>query len=658
MFLRRCLEMHILPQGLRLHFNLALQARCKNLVDSLKRTLNIASSDILRKIHSEVRTNVDLLHSALQDCVKNLQEEIGFNQTNILLGKVRKDSQRELSRIRHSHWRKLYSLKQLKQEKHSTIVEPQTPDHSGSFRITANTILQQHSSKQHSLQEPGVNTKPHPKRTRDHRKISRKKKTVSTKRKQNHTKSFIPTDEDRQRFNPIVLAPNVTLTKEQIEICRMSDCFAPTPTHPLDVADQMLGTHAWAERLRWHRYHEKYKWNKTLTEKEDEDKTKEDGKDAIFVKRPWYKPTEKSAPRDDPALESFIEACTRDFLNVRNRKRIKDNLTTEQRKALQDLRNLPLTHRAACRFADKSSVTVITSLQEDDNIIRTTLDDKDQYSTLNEDPIKDTCKKVEQWANKWMEKGEISNEVCAYVTNTSNSRPAKCKPLVKTHKTFPYPYRLLLSGSGTPIQPLSKFVQLSISHLTDELEYQVMDTKEFLQKMEKVNRTVAPLPTTATLAVCDVIALYPSVDNTMGVPAVANMLKEYPSPIQTSTKCIVEGLQLALENNTCAYTDSEGDTVFATPNRGTAMGPCHACDYVDVFMNQIDKKLVEESPVPLVSSLNQNIDKHLDWSRFRDDGFAILPHGASTTAFEAHLQALHPPRHKMDCVHWTSGRIP
>ena len=67
----------------------------------------------------------------------------------------------------------------------------------------------------------------------------------------------MPTEEDKKKFDPIVLAENVQLSKDQIDICRLSDCFAPTPKEPIDVSDQLVGTHAWAERLRWHRFYNK-----------------------------------------------------------------------------------------------------------------------------------------------------------------------------------------------------------------------------------------------------------------------------------------------------------------------------------------------------------------------------------------------------------------
>ena len=58
----------------------------------------------------------------------------------------------------------------------------------------------------------------------------------------------------------------------------------------------------------------------------------------------------------------------------------------------------------------------------------------------------------------------------------------------------------------------------------------------------------------------------------------------------------------------------------ATPNKGTSMGPCHACDYVDVFTGELDEKLVNTTTTLLFTSLLPPQDahqyQHLNWSRF------------------------------------------
>ena len=70
----------------------------------------------------------------------------------------------------------------------------------------------------------------------------------------------------------------------------------------------------------------------------------------------------------------------------------------------------------------------------------------------------------------------------------------------------------------------------------------------------------------------------------MGLPVVTSLLKEHPSRLGIRRDCVIEALDIDLTNNACVYTD-ETISTYARPNRGTAMGPNHACDYVDVFIN-------------------------------------------------------------------------
>ena len=114
----------------------------------------------------------------------------------------------------------------------------------------------------------------------------------------------------------------------------------------------------------------------------------------------------------------------------------------------------------------------------------------------------------------------------------------------------------------------------------------------------------------------------------MEVPATEKLLKDNPNP-RFPSRCILEALDIALHGNACQYTDGDGRTLFAKPNHGTAMGPCHACDYVDIFMGELDRELVPYCPVTLLPSRALPRCKkelmYLDWSRFRDNGITTLP---------------------------------
>ena len=611
-FLIDCVNNKVIPEGLKLDFNLCFSTNNFGLYSDIKHILSKSSSTLLDTLIKEInvclRDALDVLSTFddgsyfYRECIENIKWVNHYH----------------LISVKDSHRRKLSYL----------ISESYGPDNfipRDSLRVEAKGYISQKASAPYQK-------KPRPSRRASKRKNNRIRKASL----------FTPTEEDRALFDPIILTDRVTLTEDQKYICRLPDCFAPTPKEPIDIPDLMLSFLKWANQLRWQQFH-------FYQQKRDPDKYK-DKKE--FIKYPWTQPSKKEAPKGDAALENFIETCSRDIIDPSQRRVIKDNLTPGQRTALKELRLLPATHGVACRYADKAGVTVITNIEDDCELILKTIDDENHYDRLQTDPTPSITPIVENWATKYGLNEAISDEIIDYVTNLEDTHPGECKPLFKTHKPKPFPIRLLLSGCGTPIAPLSKFVQIGISHITPNLDYQVIDSKEFLKKIWDINRTMAPLPEGTTLVTCDVVTLYPNVNNEMGVPAVREKLEEYPSPLGFTTDSIVEALQITLDNNVTRYKKPDGETIYARPNHGTAMGPAHACDYVDIFMNVIDEAFIETCPFPLLSSLNPtNPDKKLDWSRFRDDGFLVLPDTNHLEDLETHLQSLHPPNIKWTLNH-------
>lgn len=61
-------------------------------------------------------------------------------------------------------------------------------------------------------------------------------------------------------------------------------------------------------------------------------------------------------------METFIQAYTQQFLAFTRRRRIRVKLATGHRQALRELSDLHMTHEAACCYADKEGVMVITAL--------------------------------------------------------------------------------------------------------------------------------------------------------------------------------------------------------------------------------------------------------------------------------------------------------
>ena len=188
----------------------------------------------------------------------------------------------------------------------------------------------------------------------------------------------------------------------------------------------------------------------------------------------------------------------------------------------------------------------------------------------------------------------------------------KChKPSIPNGKK---PYRLLLCGTNTPVQPLSKLVQDSIRHLVLKLNYKTKDTKAIHQIIKQLNRQwqqLGGIPETAKQVAADIQKLYPSVGNNMGIPAVKRLLESNPNPDGLSTDLITEALTICLEKNFCEFCGEH-----FKGNSGVHMGPCHACEYADIFVGELDEQIVEK--------LAENNIEHTQWTIFRDDGWDIL----------------------------------
>ena len=94
-----------------------------------------------------------------------------------------------------------------------------------------------------------------------------------------------------------------------------------------------------------------------------------------------------------------------------------------------------------------------------------------------------------------------------------------------------------------------------------------------------------------------------------------------------SADFITEGLKLC---TLCNCVQFKGK--FYIPCKGCAQGPCHACDFTDIWIGSIIEKHIESS----------NIDSVL-FSIYRDDGRDILNRGkVDQPAFQQELNSLHP----------------
>ena len=103
----------------------------------------------------------------------------------------------------------------------------------------------------------------------------------------------------------------------------------------------------------------------------------------------------------------------------------------------------------------------------------------------------------------------------------------------------------------------------------------------------------------------DVVNMFPSIDNKMGIESVKNILlnKDDNTP---PAECIIEAIELCLNCNNSVFKNQHYLQVD-----GTAQGPHLSCSYSDIAMYSYDLKAL--SYVPAVKC----------WKRFHDDMFVL-----------------------------------
>ena len=125
----------------------------------------------------------------------------------------------------------------------------------------------------------------------------------------------------------------------------------------------------------------------------------------------------------------------------------------------------------------------------------------------------------------------------------------------------------------------------------------------------------------------DVNKMYPNVPPEEGLASIERRLQTNPSPLGLSPETIVSGLKICLRWNYVQFQD-----MYYLPNRGVAMGACHACDFADIWMGNITVKHLDTCPL-----------ETLHFILYRDDGLDQLRNGKQEIRIlQDHLNNLHP----------------
>ena len=200
------------------------------------------------------------------------------------------------------------------------------------------------------------------------------------------------------------------------------------PKGPVDMYDIIWSFERFARNLRWAWFHFVKQKNMEV------DSYDEDVIDDDFVMVPWYRRTDKNPPKGNAQLEAGLDRLKDYLFDPVNRRKVKDNMTVEQRQAMGQLRNLPNTSNAQVTFEDKGSRFVIRNLDFQDQLILDQLTDANHFYELPVNPTDRVIDRIQTLCSKW--KAELQDfhpNVIHFLTELDTTSPWTVKGLVKCH---------------------------------------------------------------------------------------------------------------------------------------------------------------------------------------------------------------------------------
>ena len=257
-------------------------------------------------------------------------EELGEKAGKRLIVSAKRMVNTCIGRLKQSLSKKLSDLRKEKQQREE-VFQPS----GGSRKIVSYNYIKKEN-------DGAVTGSPFPQNLRPHRRNRPHRKTAPPQ-------TYIPTAEDLEERNPVIISKqNIEIGQAGKSLLRRGAKFCPTPTKPINELKHYENFIRWRENIRW-----KYHFEK--------DKNPDDPQND-FEKKPWYQKTDRKAPvaKDCPEL----------------RKKIKDNILTEERSFLKQVKEEYPNRDLRIRFEDKGHRFVIADGTLEDSLIETDLHNK------------------------------------------------------------------------------------------------------------------------------------------------------------------------------------------------------------------------------------------------------------------------------------------
>nr|XP_054750223.1 uncharacterized protein LOC129255931 [Lytechinus pictus] len=215
---------------------------------------------------------------------------------------------------------------------------------------------------------------------------------------------------------------------------------------------------------------------------------------------------------NNPRLQLFMENVERDVNEAATKyetNRYHDNLSRQERQALESLRSNP---NIVIKPADKGSAIVVMSSKDyiDEGIRQ--LSDVTTYQKLDKDLTDQHLQLVKQTIDTLDEDKKVKRNLIP-----TNASCPNMYFLPKIHKPN-NPGRPIVSGCSCPTVEISKYLDFHLRPLVTRLPSYLQDTTDFLNHIDNLNKSHAPLPERTILVTADV-KFYTNIPHNEGIQA-------------------------------------------------------------------------------------------------------------------------------------------
>ena len=407
--------------------------------------------------------------------------------------------------------------------------------------------------------------------------------------------------------NTVVNLSDMVLTDPQVKLLSRGLKFCPTPREP----NQLLFQQDMAQFNRRLRLREYFHVEPSMDD-ESSVETQPIPRNRFREKSTWVPPKNR-----DVSLETYINSVNSEVLKAPSTP-TPNNLPQDERHALTQLRQSP---DIVIKRADKGSAVVVMNTHDYIAEGLRQLSNTDHYIECASDPTESFSQDISDTLVKIYNANDIEKDTFNYLL-PHDPRTARFYLLPKIHKPN-NPGRPIVSGNGSPTERISEFVDSFLKPLVCRIPSFIKDTKDFLHKLDEVKHQI---PDSAILVTFDVSSLYTNIPHHEGMSACVSALNA-SNQSRPSVSHIKELMSHILMKNNFTFSDRHFLQV-----QGTAMGTKMAPSYANLFMSQLEDRLLSSAP-----------NRPLVWWRFIDDIFSIwCGDQDSLDEFIDHINSFHP----------------